>query len=49
MGCRRVDTVVLFVGGYFTTVLLAFAVTYGFRQIFCLRRKRSTTSVRLAD
>jgi hypothetical protein len=49
MGCRRVDTVVLFAGGYLTTVFLALAVTYGFQQILRLRRKLSTRSVRLAD
>jgi hypothetical protein len=37
MGCRRVDTVVLFAGGYLTTVLLAFTVMYGFQQVHHLR------------
>jgi len=41
MGCKQVDVVVLFVGGYLTTALLAFAVTYGFRQVSRLRRKNS--------
>jgi hypothetical protein len=45
MGCGRVDSVVLFAGGYLTTVLLAFAVTYGFQQILRLRRRLSTRSV----
>ena len=49
MGCKRVDTVILFAGGYLTTVLLALAATYGFQLIFSLRRNLSTKSVRLAD
>jgi hypothetical protein len=40
MGCRRVDTVVLFAGGYLTTALLIFAVTYGFQQALRLHRAR---------
>jgi hypothetical protein len=48
MGCKRVDTVVLFAGGYLTTVLLIFAVMYSFQQLLRLRRKLSTRSVRLA-
>ena len=40
MGCRRVDTVVLFAGGYLTTALLIFAVTYGFQQTLRLYRAR---------
>jgi hypothetical protein len=42
MACRRVDTVVLFVGGYLTTVLLAFAVMYGYQQILRLRPGSNT-------
>jgi hypothetical protein len=49
MGCKQVDIVVLFVGGYLTTALLALAVTYGFEQVRRLRREISTRSVRLAD
>ena len=41
MGCRRVDTVVLFAGGYLTTALLIFASTYGIQQILRLVRNRS--------
>jgi hypothetical protein len=49
MGCRRVDISVLFAAGYLTTVLLVFAVMYGFQQILRLRLKLSTRSVRLTD
>jgi len=49
MGCRQVDIVVLFTGGYLTTVLLAFASTYGFQQARRLRRKISTRSTRFGD
>lgn len=49
MGCRRVDSVVIFVGGYLATVLLAFAVTYGFQWILRLQRKLATRPVPLAD
>ena len=41
MGCRRVDTVVLFAGGYLTTALLIFVVAYAFQQTFRLLRERS--------
>ncbi|WP_211256091.1 hypothetical protein [Edaphobacter aggregans] len=44
MGCKQVDTVVLFAGGYLTTVLLAFAATYDFQHIR-LRRNLATRSV----
>jgi hypothetical protein len=42
MGCQRVDTVVLFAGGYLTTALLIFAIMFGFQQALRLLRKRSS-------
>ncbi len=40
MGCRRVDNLVLFAGGYLTTALLIFASTYGIEQALRVWGKR---------
>ncbi|MGA7523807.1 MAG: hypothetical protein WBW84_15255 [Acidobacteriaceae bacterium] len=39
MGCRSVDTVWFFMGGYLTTLVVVLIVMFGFRQLFRLRRR----------
>jgi hypothetical protein len=41
MGCKRVDIVVFFTGGYLTTLLIVLAVMFGFQQVLRLRRRLS--------
>jgi hypothetical protein len=40
MGCRRVDTFVLFASGYLTTTLLLSAVSFGVQRFLRWKRKR---------
>ena len=47
MGCRRVDTFVLFASGYLATALLLFAVNFGFQRLLRWKRQRSVKAARL--
>ena len=49
MGCRRVDNIALFVGGYITTALVLLAVTFGSQRFLRWRRKRLAGPAQLAN
>lgn len=45
---HRGTAAVLFIGGYITTALLLFAVTWGYQRFLQWKRKRSTEAIGLA-